>query len=635
MALPNNPMNSGNTPERQLLEAIKSQSEKSEIQNTNIKRLTEIILSQNKGLTTLVRNISNTQRSTAKKEDKNANDLKRQFEKFFTMQASSKEDPKKKSEETKSSNPAKRGGLLGNMFGSKTKDKDDKGFFAGLFSRLKGGKPDDAVLGELSILKSLTEKQNEDIAFIKSKYEDRARQKDREALAAAIAKAINESDGGGGGGGFLGKLLGVGGLVIGGLLAGLKVFGRLLKNLILDVIPSLIKALGPMLLDAIKYLGRGLINLGRSIPSLLSKLGASGAVLAAIPLAAGVAQYFGVEEAEERFDIKTKEGKVEESEAAAARSIRIQQGLGQEFADPTITQEEAQAETTRRLQAEADKGNPKAKQALIDKDIRSQDPKLKKAARFSEFMKSKGYVYSPLRKVWVKDDGGIFNKVAPTFILKQAEEYASKIDPRVREIGKDSPEAKDLFKELKPFDTPPDPRVTEIPAGSPESIALFKEFKPFEDPTIDAEKKADANLEADIEKETNTFVEMLKKAGFALDELTENIKDFFNEGGGLNEAAKGIIDFLDTMGEINIDGQKINLAPGLGGSVAKTLKESYEITKDLTSPLMSGVSNMINNTTNNVVEGNSGGGGTSYIPINPKNEGDSMSDYVKNLGKIF
>jgi len=626
MALPNNPMNSGNTPERELLEAIKSQSEKSEIQNTNIKRLTEIIISQNKGLTTLVRNISNTQRSTAKREDKNANDLKRQFEKFFTMQASSKEDSKKKTEETKSSNPAKRGGLLGSMLGSKTKDKDDKGFFSGLFGKLMGSKSNDSVLNEISILRLLTEKQNEDIAFIKSRYEDRAQQKNREALAAAIAKAINES-GGGGGGGFLGKLLGGAGLVFGGLLTGLKLFGGLIKTLVLDIIPKLIKAMIPMLLDAIKYLGRALINLGRSIPSLLARMGASGAVLAAIPLAAGVAQFFGVAEAEERVERKAEEGKRDETEAAASTSIRIQQGLGQEFADPNITQEESAAEAQRRLRAAAEKGSVPAAEALADEGKPSTKPAVTQSLRRQEFMKNKGYFYSPLRGVWIKEDTG---KVAPAFILKQAEDYAKLNAP-----SESQKKQQKLFEEKKEKKIQEaDKNITQLDPNDPRSAAIFKKYQERQGNVPGLEQQSDSKLETDIEKEGNTFVDMLKKAGFALGELTEDIKDFFDEGGGLNEAAKGIIDFLDTMGEITIDNQTINLAPGLGSSVAKTLKESYEITKDLTSPLTSGISNMINNTTNNVVEGNSGGG-TSYIPINPKNEGDSMSDYVKNLGKIF
>lgn len=626
MALPNNPMNSSSTPERQLLEELKSHSEKAEIQNANIKRLTDIILTQNKGLTTLVRNISNTQRSSAKREDKNANDLKRQFEKFFTMQSTTKEDPKKKTEETKSSNPAKRGGLLGSMMGGKSKEKDDKGFFSGLFRKLMGGKPNDSVLNEMMILRSLTEKQSEDISFIKSKYEDRAQQRNREALASAIAKAINES-GGGGGGGFLGKLLGGAGLVFGGLLTGLKLFGGLIKTLVLDIIPKLIKAMIPMLLDAIKYLGRGLINLGRSIPVLLGRLGASGAAIAAIPLAAGLAQFFGVAEAEERVEKKAEEGKKDETEAAAATSIRIQQGLGGEFADPTITQEESAAEAQRRLKAAADKGSVPAAETLANEGKPSTNPKVTKSLRFNEFMEKKGYAFSPLRNVWIRNDNG---KVAPVFLLKQAEEYS-----KVNEPSQSQKKQQRTFEQKKEAEVVEAGKtISQMSPDDPRSRAIFEKWQARQNNVPGIEQQTDSKLETDIEKEGNSFIEMLKKAGFALGELTEDIKDFFDEGGGLNEAAKGIIDFLDTMGEITIDNQTINLAPGLGTSVAKTLKESYEITKDLTSPLMSGVSNMINNTTNNVVEGNSGGG-TSYIPVTPKNEGDSISDYVRNASKIF
>jgi len=120
--------------------------------------------------------------------------------------------------------------MVGN---NSNKNSDDKGFFRNMMGKLFGpSKYQQKMMEDTSQILSLTELVSSDIGFIREKYSDSARAKERELLATAIAERINGSDSGGGGGllkGLLGGLLGFGTILGTGIIELIKGFGNLTK----------------------------------------------------------------------------------------------------------------------------------------------------------------------------------------------------------------------------------------------------------------------------------------------------------------------------------------------------------------------------------------------------------------------
>jgi hypothetical protein len=99
-----------------------------------------------------------------------------------------------------------------NVGNNSNKNSDDRGLFRNMIGKLFGpSKYQQKMMDDTSQILSLTELVSSDIGFIREKYSDSARAKERELLAAAIAERINNA-GGEGGGLFKGLLTAVTGL---------------------------------------------------------------------------------------------------------------------------------------------------------------------------------------------------------------------------------------------------------------------------------------------------------------------------------------------------------------------------------------------------------------------------------------
>ena len=209
MALPQNPQGVTNT-DRILLEAVNAQTQSLQGQTKVLHTVSDRLMKQNKEFQSLRKDMQEMGKTLLQGQGSNLSEIKKYFEK---NKSNFRERP-----------------MVGN---NSNKNSDDKGFFRNMMGKLFGpSKYQQKMMEDTSQILSLTELVSSDIGFIREKYSDSARAKERELLATAIAERINGSDGGGGGGGLLKGLLGAlagfgtvlgGGIIsaIGGIITGI------------------------------------------------------------------------------------------------------------------------------------------------------------------------------------------------------------------------------------------------------------------------------------------------------------------------------------------------------------------------------------------------------------------------------
>jgi|694.fasta_scaffold01206_19 hypothetical protein len=187
MALPTNQLTSV---DKELLSAAKSQTSLLNKQGSVLKGLSESILKQRKELDELKRS------STNQRQILGGNGGMSSLAKMFG---------------------AKGAGLKGSPLGPK--DETNTGFFKKIVNQITGpSKYQQQLINEVVVLKEITQRQAQDIAFIKNQSEEGAKSRERSLLASAIAKAMGEterpSDSPDGTGGVLsGAAKGIGGVL--------------------------------------------------------------------------------------------------------------------------------------------------------------------------------------------------------------------------------------------------------------------------------------------------------------------------------------------------------------------------------------------------------------------------------------
>ena len=209
MALPQNPQGVTNT-DRILLEAVNAQTQNLQGQTKVLHTVSDRLMKQNKEFQSLRKDMQEMGKTLLQGQGSNLSEIKKYFEK---NKSNFRERP-----------------MVGN---NSNKNSDDKGFFRNMMGKLFGpSKYQQKMMEDTSQILSLTELVSSDIGFIREKYSDSARAKERELLATAIAERINGSDSGGGGGllkGLLGGLLGFGTILGTGIIELIKGFGNLTK----------------------------------------------------------------------------------------------------------------------------------------------------------------------------------------------------------------------------------------------------------------------------------------------------------------------------------------------------------------------------------------------------------------------
>lgn len=234
MALPQNPQGVTNT-DRILLEAVNAQTQNLQGQTKVLHTVSDRLMKQNKEFQSLRKDMQEMGKTLLQGQGSNLSEIKKYFEK---NKSNFRERP--------------------NVGNNSNKNSDDKGFFRNMMGKLFGpSKYQQKMMDDTSQILSLTELVSSDIGFIREKYSDSARAKERELLATAIAERINGSDGGGGGGGLLK-----------GLLGALTGFGAVLGTGIISAIGGIIT---------------GIVGLAGSVVSAIAALaGPIGAAIAGV-----------------------------------------------------------------------------------------------------------------------------------------------------------------------------------------------------------------------------------------------------------------------------------------------------------------------------------------------------------------
>jgi len=127
------------------------------------------------------------------------------------------------------------------------KDSEQKGFFKNAMNKLFGpSKYQQKMMDDTSAIRDISELTRVDISFIKKQYEDPARAKERELLAQAIADKINIAGSDSeGGGGFLSKLgIGLASILAAAFSAGITLFGGALKTLFKELLDKIVLGIG-------------------------------------------------------------------------------------------------------------------------------------------------------------------------------------------------------------------------------------------------------------------------------------------------------------------------------------------------------------------------------------------------------
>jgi hypothetical protein len=236
MALPQNPQGVTNT-DRILLEAVNAQTQNLQGQTKVLHTVSDRLMKQNKEFQNLRKDMQEMGKTLLQGQGSNLSEIKKYFEK---NKSNFRERP-----------------MVGN---NSNKNSDDKGFFRNMMGKLFGpSKYQQKMMEDTSQILSLTELVSSDIGFIREKYSDSARAKERELLATAIAERINGSDGGGGGGGLLKGLLGA--------LAG---FGTMLGGGIISAIGGIITGIAGLAGSVVSAIAALAGPIGAAIAGVLS-----------------------------------------------------------------------------------------------------------------------------------------------------------------------------------------------------------------------------------------------------------------------------------------------------------------------------------------------------------------------------
>ena len=428
--------------------------------------------------------------------------------------------------------------------GTEDKDKEQKGFFKNAMNKLFGpSKYQQKMMDDTSAIAKFTEMSQMDIEFIKKQYEEPERAKERELLSQAIADKINKNNEGGGGGGG-GGILGALGTAVGFLV-------KELADIFKSVVGNIVQGISGIFREIIK-----------SVTDVLKDL------LEWTKLGTRTAQSCCT--GQPRIDLPEADRRDRTNPNSGQQRIPGgQQGQLPGQSQPQIGNEQ--------------------KQIGYDKPEKSINERMK------ERMDRSGGISDAESK----QPGGQ-GKPASSMSTNQ------KIGVGVGAIGatiaavlaaNEQPGVEDQYGAIKFLDE----KINAAVGKSKETIKSVSGKIPprYKDYGMGTGVDPDAAMAA-VEKNyiAEGFAERLK-ATF------EKVTDYVDEEIG-HKFAAATKDFLNTVGELDINGEKINLFPNLGTATATVLNSVAEQTKDL---VMGGIdmagtaTNYISNQVNNVSSG--------------------------------
>lgn len=566
MALPFDRLNPS---DKQILDSLKSQNAHLDAQTKVLHSLSSEILKQRK------ENTSNA--------NKNAKD----FQTLFGMMSGGFSEIKKY---------LNSGKVSGSTSASASfRDKGaqpDRGFFTNLFSKVFGpSKYQIKVMEEITLLRELSERQTKHLEFLAEQNTDGKRAKERELLAEAIARkmrllGLGDGDGMGGGAlSALGKalLVGIGGAIallgrqittgLKGLLAGIKLAFKALEVLfdkLFQVLPKFPPTAGPVP-------GQGPVG-GPPLPPPGPPFPPPNS-----PPRQDQKRLPGPKGEPFRFRSRADGQPIQDvkpnrfspgggGRAIALALVALGAALGYKIA---IEDEE------------------KPSGSMFGGSVFDNDPTDKLLRDIDQQFEMKRQGVTPRDNMALGEALDIAGKnkfIMDPFTGQQitAEQFKKRYPDLVKQ---QSPEAQ------KHLDT-----VIEQEKLEEENLKKERERLEKEEKGLDLQEDYNSVLQGSIDS-LDKFTDMVSGLGKA----------------ALKQSLGGLVDFLNRVGEISIQGQKLNLLPSLGTGSAKAITDATKLGEELvdyveekTKSVLGGGTNVVSTVNNNV---NNGGGNTSLPPV--------------------
>jgi len=554
MALPQNPQGITNS-DRLLLEAVNTQTDSLRTQTKVLHTVSDNIIKQNKEFVKMRKDIGEFKNAVV-----SSSDMLDAFKKYFGKNA---QDNKSKSRSESNVN--------------RDRDTPSKGFFKDIFGKVFGpSKYQQKLMDDTSSLLRFTEVMANDMSFIRKKYEDSARAKERELLATAIAQKMGDGGGGGGGGIFGTVLSGIGAVLTTVFTGGITLLG------------NAITGLG-------NIISGGLVGLGTAIGGIAKALGnvfAAGLASATLLLTRMLSVLASIAAA---WGIKTALPDMVPPVGGAPGNSAPKPGAP----PPRLPGPNPNAP---RLPAPT----PKAEDAKIlregPKGTTTGGMRLPPGAGFGlKLLGGAGLAYEVYDRLSRIFEPSIGTQMAMDQAKKEQEEKAQaealaqqkEADRKLRieKAGKDPGEGRSSSGRLRDARGKIIPRTSGMPSTGMLDEAGNLMYK-------DSEGKIYPNKE--MAEQADKATEIRQSLNKMLDGILGLETDMEN---AISKGADKIGQWVDSQLEIDFgNGNKLNLMPNLGQSTVEVLKEITQETKDLMSPITDSMKGSMTNIINNVSE---------------------------------
>lgn len=481
-------------------------------------------------------------------------------------------------------------------FGNKT--QPDKGFFTNLFSKVFGpSRYQQKMMDDMSALRDVTERQARSIEFIARQNSDSKRAIEREKLAEAIVRRMAYLDIGGGGASG-GMLAGLGKVLLAGIVGAIAVLSKTLMtafNALFDGLKKLIEAFGKFRLPPIGGLpGGGMPGGGGG-----GRDGRSGPPGIPIPP-----------------DNDKRPSKPYPMTPRGGKGLPVDPNRRLE--GPKTPEAGRQGF---RFPWNEGKYGPQVEDA---KGVRSSGASRFSPSGFRAALIAALVSIGVLSMSQVQENGEDIEEIVRKGLP----------DPKRRNRKLAPGESLDVIREMggkAPFQLQ-DPNVGDMITAEQYKRRYKDTLTEGQQKKLDEfiQKEKDAEderqrliLEYNERENQSEFNKLLEEATRALDNFSDNL-DFLSK----DRLKETIVPFLDQLGEISIQGQKINLAPGLGTALAKTMEDTAQMGEDLADYMKEKLTSPTIITNNNVIDNSNkgGGGGTTFVPPKPTHEGSRTLD---------
>jgi len=559
MALPQNPQGISNI-EKQLLEAVKHQTNDITSQTKVLHKISDRVLEHRKESTFLRKEMQELRKELAG-GNKGSSEIKKYFERT--------QDPRMSKKST-----------------DVDKDKEPKGFFRTALGKLFGpSKYQQKMMDDTSAIRDISASTQEDINYIRKRYEEPARARERELLAQAIADKINEAneDGGGKSGkGLLGGALAALGAVVSG---GLDLLYKGLKS-------ALFTVMGGIVTGVVTALAFVLNKVWDILKSIFDRLG----IMGGMPGAGG------------------NRGPTAPMPEGPSRTDRSPIPGG-----PTPTGP-AQKELPNGQGRLPGPNNPRLPGPIEDAVIKREGPpgtttgktpnntgNLLKGIGKAAMSAGSFLLTNPIGWAILGTGAAIYvgTEIADYFETKTKEE----LDSERKNIGK--PGYDEAGRKLKPAEK-----------------SLLEQAQDTATTAINKTMETTKDLVGGVS-------ERLKEQLVRLAGLEDDVIEM---AGSLADYSK---DYLNKVGEIQFttgDGSKqsLNLLPGLGtytiGALKDVVTETNRLAEMTEDAIKKNAVSIINSTTNNVMKGNDAP--AILPPASPVNRYDSVDRFLMEMGRI-